>query len=203
MKTLVKICGIRNVDSAQAAVDAGADFIGLNFVPTSKRRVDILVAQQISKTVKGKVKRVGVFKNQPISDMKQIVESVGLDYIQLHGEEVPDVCSHIHIPVIKAFRLQPEFDVDQVKLAMKLYTISYFLLDRQVQGEGSMLSLEKAKQLGEEFPIFFGGGLTPENVASVVQKVKPSGVDVASGIETDGKEDNQKIIKFVQTAKQD
>lgn len=190
---LVKICGIRSLEAASVAYEAGADFIGLNFIPTSKRVIDLKKAKQIARTFKGKILLVGVFQDAPLGEVNEKIDQLKLDFVQLHGQETLEYTSLVRAKVIRAFRLLEQPLADP--------SISYYLLDRDTQGEGKMVNLEKAASLAKDFPIIFAGGLTPENVASVIAKVQPIGVDVASGVETKGEEDLVKIKKFVREAK--
>ncbi len=193
---LVKICGIRSVKAAKAAVEAGADLIGLNFIPSSTRLIDLKVAAQISQALKGQTGLVGVFQDAPLGEVNQRIDQLKLDFVQLHGRETPDYIAGVRTKVIKTCYLSDQSLVDQ----HGHWAISYYLLDRPKQGEGEMVDLEKAALLARSSPIIFAGGLTPENVAEVVRKVQPVGVDVASGIETKGVEDLAKIKKFIREA---
>lgn len=192
MSVKIKICGIRNLEAAITAVDAGADFLGFNFVPTSQRYIDPMFAQKIIKLVKGKVKIVGVFQNAKVSDVNDITSKLGLDFVQLHGKEDDDYISNVAVPVIKSFK------VDDVIHNTKA---AYILLDRVKQGEGKMVDLEKAAKLVSNFLLFYTGGLNPDNVAEVVKKVKPFAVDVAGGVEIKGIQDLEKIRLFIKNAK--
>lgn len=191
MSVSVKICGIRTVEAAKAALDAGADFIGFNFVHSSRRHVSVGKAKEIRRVVGGHGKVVGVFRDESIDAIHRVVQEVKLDFVQLHGNESPEFCKQVKIPVIKAFSLR----------AMKQYSVMYYMVDREVQGSGPMLDLERLVILAKELPLFVAGGLTPENVVEVVRVVRPFAVDVASGIETDGVEDTEKIKAFVERAK--
>jgi phosphoribosylanthranilate isomerase len=193
----VKICGIRSLETAIACVEFGADFIGLNFVPTSKRKISVEKALEISGKVKGKIKLVGVFMNQSLSEINQITKEVDLDYVQLHGEESSEFIKSINTKIIKAFSLQSNFDVDETLHGMKEFDVDYYLVDRKVQGKGHILNVEKVAMLAKELPIFAAGGLNPENVKDVIKDANPFAVDVAGGIETDGKEDIEKIRNFI------
>lgn len=199
---LVKICGIRTIESAQAAVSAGADLIGLIFIPESKRKITVEIAKEIADKVRNQVKIVGLFRNQPLEEVNRIIDQVGFDYIQLQGEEDPDYVDQVHCKVIKGFPLAANFDLEKTKQEMKSYKVDYFLLDRIVQGQGEMVDLAKAKELAKEFPLFFAGGLNPENVAEVIESVQPLGVDVASGVETNGQTDIEKVKLFTNRAKE-
>ena len=95
-------------------------------------------------------------------------------------------CQKVIRPVIKTFGLPADFSVEQTTRKMKKYDVKYYLIDREQPGVGETLSLERSAELAESFPIFFAGGLTPENVSDVVKKVKPFAVDVITGVKTDG-----------------
>lgn len=192
MSVKVKICGIRTIAAAKAAINAGADFSGFNFVPTSKRFIDPDKALKIIKVIKGKIKIVGVFQNERLEKVNQLVKDLQLDFVQLHGQENNDYINKVGLPAIKAVRID-----DKVNLETP-----YILIDRNEQGKGQMINLEKAAKLAVKFPIFLAGGLTPDNVAAVIKQVKPFAVDVAGGIETDGRQDLQKIKEFVKKAKE-
>ncbi len=193
MTVKIKICGIRSIEAAQAATENGADFLGFNFVPTSKRYISPADALKIISQIKGKIKIVGIFQDAEISYINDIVLKLGLDYVQLHGNEDNDYMNNISIPIIKS-----------VKLADQLQNIQarYFLLDRVKRGEEEMVDFDQAAKLAANFPIFYAGGLSPDNVGEVIEKVKPFAVDVASGIETDSMQDIQKIKKFIKNAKE-
>jgi phosphoribosylanthranilate isomerase len=193
MKVQVKICGVQDLKSAEAAVAAGADFLGFNFVPTSKRYIDPKDAKKIIKEIRGKTNVVGVFQNASSDAVNEVSELLDLDFVQLHGEEDEDYMKKIKKRIIKKYNLYSFTELNE--------NSKYVLLDREVQGEGKMLDLKKAAKISNVFSIFFSGGLTPENVADVVKKVKPFAVDVAGGVETNGKQDRKKIKQFVHNAK--
>lgn len=201
MRTQVKICGIRSLMAAQTAVYSGAKFLGFNFVPRSKRRISPEFAKQIIDQVKNQVQIVGVFQNQPLQEVKKIAEYLELDFIQLHGEEDADYAKEINIGIIKTLQLDADFDINKVVKSISGYKADYFLLDRAKQGQGKMLNAEKLSVLCKSYPIFVAGGLTPENIADVVRSAEPFGVDVASGIETGGVEDLEKIRLFTERVK--
>ncbi len=196
----VKICGIRSLEAAQAAIDAGADFLGFNFVRSSKRYIKPEIAKKIIHESRimnqesRQIRFVGVFQNQSVDRVNAISDLIGLDYVQLHGEEDDTYIMQMKKPVIKSISSEISYFVRNDK-------VEYFLIDRQVQGQGEMVNVEKAKEMSEKFKVFLAGGLTPDNVAAIVKEVRPFAVDVAGGIETDGKEDLEKIKKFVKNAK--
>lgn len=192
MKIKVKICGIRSIEAAKTAIDAGADFLGFNFVPNSRRYIDSSVAQNIINQIKGKIKVVGVFQNAESAYINELVLSLGLDFVQLHGSENSEYINQIKAPVIKSINI---YDQPQ-----ELRT-AFFLLDRVKQGEGKVADLKKGERLASKFRLFLAGGLTPDNVVELIRQIRPFAVDVAGGIETDGKEDLNKIKAFIKNAK--
>jgi phosphoribosylanthranilate isomerase len=193
----VKICGVRDLKSAEAAIAAGADFLGFNFVETSKRYIDPNDAKQIINELRimnheSRTKFVGVFQNQSVERVNEIAEQLDLDFVQLHGDEDTEYLQKITRPIIKKMNQEKE---------TMLHDSYFILLDRLVQGQGEMVSFERAKELAKQYQVFFSGGLTPENVLEVIEKVKPFAVDVAGGIETNGEQDVEKIKQFIANAK--
>lgn len=193
MNTKVKICGIRTIEAAEVAIEAGADFLGFNFVPTSKRYIDPKDAEKIIAEIEiSGVELVGVFQNEESGKVNKIATSLGLDYVQLHGDESNEYISKIDFPVIKSITLSDN---------PSLIKAEYFLLDREAR-VGDMVDLEKAAEMAKKIQIFFAGGLTPENVAEIIQTVQPYAVDVAGGIETDGVQDLEKIKSFIKNVRE-
>lgn len=190
--TKVKICGIKTLEVAQVAIDSGADYLGFNFISTSKRYIDPKDAKKIIEKVRDKIKIVGVFQDADIKKVKNIAKDLHLDYIQLHGQEDIDYLKKLHLPVIKT-----------IHSATKINDLpaSYFLLDRMQQGKGNMVNVKIAKQISVKYPLFLAGGLTPENVTNRVKKIKPFAVDVANGVETNSIKDIKKIKDFIKHAK--
>lgn len=188
----VKICGIRSTKAARAAIESGADFLGFNFVPSSKRYIDPILALEIINSIRGQIKIVGIFQDAKIAEVNKIVSDLKLDFVQLHGKENNEYINKVGMPVIKSITENDQ--PDKIKA-------DYFLLDRPNRGEGEMVDLEKASKLTTNLPIFIAGGLTPDNVASVVSQIRPFAVDVAGGIETNGRQDLEKIRLFVRNAK--
>lgn len=201
MNTKVKICGMQQMEDAEFAVAAGADFLGFIFVKDSKRATDKKTAKEIIEKVKGKISIVGVFKNNSLEEVNSLCEELEFDFVQLHGEESPEYCQKVIRPVIKSFSLPPNFSVSDTIEKMKRYDINYYLLDRLQPGIGELLSIKKSAEISKLFPLFFAGGLTPENISEIVEKVKPFAVDVISGVKTDGKFDFEKMEQFVINAK--
>jgi phosphoribosylanthranilate isomerase len=185
---------------AQAATAAGADFLGFNFVPTSRRRI---TPERATEIIHGLVRRpqiVGVFQDAPLETVNQTVRVVGLDFVQLHGDESPEYAAGVEAPVIKAVSVNGR-PVSELMDEMRRYEVPYFLLDRTVQGQGVMIDFDTARQLAEAFDVFVAGGLTPSNVRDIVRLTKPFAVDVAGGIERGGHPDSRLIADFVRLAR--
>ncbi len=211
--TKVKICGINNIQHAVAAVTAGADFIGMVFAE-SRRRVTPLQARAIVGAVKkanATVKTVGVFVNAPAEEVNRIAGQCGLDMVQLSGDEPWEYCIDIERPVIKAIHMRSESDSESHEDILEVEHIAdndnvyIILLDTKIVGQyggtGETFDWELAKSVSRRYPIIVAGGLTPDNVKTAIEKIKPWGVDVSSGIETDGIKDINKIKKFIYEAK--
>jgi phosphoribosylanthranilate isomerase len=199
METKVKICGITNPADAQAAVAAGADAIGLNFYEKSPRYLTLPQAAEISKQLQPFVMRVGLFVNAPEAFVLRAIGECGLTMLQFHGDEPPEFCTRFGLMSMKAFRMHgPETLAELPKYATDAYLLDAFS-STAFGGTGEKFNWDlavEAQKFGK--PIFLAGGLTPENVAGAVQKVRPFGVDVSSGVESaPGKKDHAKIKAFI------
>ncbi len=210
--TRIKICGIRDKANALAAVRAGADYIGLVFAP-SQRQVTPPSAREIASAVKKistTTRVVGVFVNAPVFQINEIADFCALDVVQLSGDESWEYCRKIANPVIKAVRIgQQSLDDLYIELstASKLLTGHRFitLLDSQVEGKyggtGESFNWDLAQQIARKFPVIIAGGLTPANVGQLVRDVQPWGVDVSTGVESNGLKDISKIRAFVKAVR--
>jgi phosphoribosylanthranilate isomerase len=199
MSTRVKICGITNLGDAQAAVEAGADALGFNFWKKSPRFLAVAPAAKISKQLPPFIMRVGVFVNAPAELVARAIGECGLSLLQFHGDEPPEFCTKFGLMSMKAFRIR---NAESLKELPKYPTEAWLLDGYSTGARGGTgkkfnwdLAIE-AQKFGR--PIFLAGGLTPENVAEAVRKVRPFGVDVSSGVESSpGKKDPSKIKAFV------
>ena len=210
--TRVKICGFRDKTRALAAVEAGADFIGLVFAP-SKRRVIPAKAREIAgavKTSSDTTKVVGVFVNAPASDVNKLADFCALDWVQLSGDESWEYCLEVVRPIIKAIRIDqqsPEELYAELSTGDKLLPPQRFitLLDSQVEGKyggtGESFDWHLAQRVAKKFPVIIAGGLDPKNVANLIETVRPWGVDVSSGVETRGAKDIAKIGTFIEAVR--
>jgi phosphoribosylanthranilate isomerase len=193
----IKICGVTDPDDAQAAIDAGADLIGLNFVPGSPRMLDLKMAAAISERVDGQVERVGVFRDAEDEEIIRVLRRVDLERVQFHGDETEEQVEAVDLPVIKALR---GADLE----AAEEYPGTMLLLDHPSEGGGSGVAWEwsDAGALIERgHDVIIAGGLAEENVGDAIGglgDLLPWGVDVASGVEGDGhRKDPAKIAAFI------
>lgn len=203
MSVKVKICGITNVEDAQAAVAAGADLLGFVFAEESPRCISIEQAVRIAQVLPPYILRVGLFVNAPEELVMHAMNACGLQLLQFHGEETADYCRQFGAMSMKAFRVKGPETIQ----ALTEFPTDAWLLDAFVPGQrgGSGHSFNwnlavEAVKLGR--PVFLAGGLTPDNVAEAVRTVQPYGVDVSSGVESaPGRKDHAKVQQFIQAAK--
>jgi len=194
-----KICGITRIEDALAAAEAGADAIGLVFYARSPRAVDVRQARSIIAALPPFVSTVGLFVDATRCEINEILDAVPLDLLQFHGDESPEQCEGYHRPYVKALRVRSS---DQVAQAVTTYRgASGLLLDAFVPGvpggtgERFDWSLIPA---GLTKPLILAGGLTPDNVASAVRRVRPYAVDVSGGVEAaKGIKDIDKVRAFI------
>ena len=196
-KIKVKICGITNWTDAQRAVNAGATLLGFNFYAKSPRYIAPAKARRIVRRLPKHVFAVGVFVNETYEKMLGIARSVGLDRLQLHGEEAPASIARLtrQLPVIKAVRASHSFRPADLA---KFKGASAILLDgfdrRRRGGTGKTFDWRLARRAKRYARIFLAGGLTPENVGDAIRTAAPYAVDVCSGVEAAlGKKDPERI----------
>lgn len=203
----VKICGVRTIEHAQAAVEAGADMLGLVFAP-SRRRIEPEHARQIVATIRASATRppsfVGLFVNEQSEHIVRTVEQCGLDAIQLSGDEDLEIIEHLpEVQIIKAVRLNGDAR-EQAWLSNGMERLT-LLVDAHVPGNyggtGVVADWKRAAELARHRRVLLAGGLNAANVRSAIQEVQPWGVDVSSGVETDGQKDSAKIRQFVMVAR--
>ncbi|HCN74837.1 phosphoribosylanthranilate isomerase [Pseudolactococcus plantarum] len=197
----IKICGLSTDEAVKTAVENGASHIGFVFAK-SKRQVTPEQARQLSKDVPKSVKKVGLFVNASLDEIAQTIKIAGLDMVQLHGDESIAFANQIAVPVIKAFGIKNGKLPSDIA-AFKNHVI---LLDAPpaqfAGGSGQQFEWEKvalSKLSGYQF--FVAGGLNPDNVSKAISFFQPTGVDVSSGVETDGKKDVKKISLFLENSK--
>lgn len=203
MSVKIKICGITSVTDGLAAVEAGADMIGLMFYERSPRQVSFATAMEISRALPPFIVKVGVFVDPSEDVVLRAIGDCGVSLLQFHGEETPGFCTQFGMMSMKAFRVR---DAESLT-ALPGYQTDAWLLDAfssdAYGGTGRKFNWDlatEAKLMGR--PIFLAGGLTPENVGEAVRQVQPFGVDVSSGVESaPGKKDPDRMRAFVQAAR--
>jgi phosphoribosylanthranilate isomerase len=214
----VKICGVRDLDTARALIEARPDAIGLNFYPRSSRLVALDDVAAIVAALPDAIEAVGVFVNAQPAAVASLVRQCGLRRVQFHGDEPPEQLAEFHrllpeVPLIRAWRrdargLGPLIAYLQQCSELGV-PISAVLLDASRPGDyggtGTVLPWSEVRQECETIvlpPVILAGGLTPENVAHAVRTVRPWGVDVASGVETaPGVKDVAAVARFIQQAR--
>ena len=222
----VKICGIRKLEDAQTAAGAGADFIGLVFVPGRPRQLEIGDAREITAGIKklgaGAPRVVGLFAGQPLDEVNRTIEECGLDLVQLCAQEPLDYCGNTQADVIKVVHVAGDIQIHQdgggagpaqqelvdLEELVDSYTRQGHIvtLDRLVDGipggTGQSFNWDVAGHLsGRGNSFMLAGGLTPETVAQAIATVHPWGVDVSTGVEVNGVKDPEKIRAFIRNAK--
>lgn len=196
----VKICGITDVATAVEVAKAGADAIGLVFAP-SRRQVTEEQARAIVQQLPPFITKVGVFVNESSDEVNRVARSCGLDVVQLHGQESPDYCRQMEKPVVKGVSVKNAESLT----AIKDYQVQAILLDtyhpEQAGGTGETFDWSLTTWLGTDTPVILAGGLGVDNVREALDRVQPYGVDVSSGVETNGSKDIQKIRDFISRVK--
>jgi phosphoribosylanthranilate isomerase len=211
--TRIKICGITEASQALAAAEAGADYLGLVFA-SSRRRVIPIKAAEIVKAVKGSAAFpavVGVFVNAPAADVNFIADACRLDWVQISGDESWEYCREIRKPLIRVmhvFSSSTGNDIrEEIEKGYRYFPEDrlIYLLDTRVQGAyggtGQAFDWQLAGEVSAQYPVIIAGGLTPENVGPLIEKARPWGVDVSSGVETGGQKDILKIREFIRKVK--
>jgi phosphoribosylanthranilate isomerase len=208
--TMVKICGITRLEDALVAADAGADWLGFVFYPVSKRYIQPKTCMQIVNELSRRnfeAVFVGVFVNEDLQNVQEIMAYCGLNLAQLHGEESEADLEVLKPRSYKAIRPKNQTDLDYL---LKRYSsperIPQVLVDTYHEslkgGSGRVGDWMLAREAARRYPILLAGGLTPENVKDAIQQVCPWGVDVSSGVESHaGIKDSSKIKAFVRNAK--
>ncbi len=200
MRTRVKICGITRVEDALAAVEAGADAIGLVFYAPSPRGVKINQAAEISNKIPAFVSVVGLFVDATPDFVREVLAEVSLDVLQFHGEETPEYCRQFDLPYMKAIRVKA--DTNLVQYALDFHDAKALLLDTYTEGmAGGTGHVFDWNLIPKDLPhtVVLAGGLNSENVTQAIKQVRPYAVDVSGGVElTKGIKSAEKIVAFIQ-----
>jgi len=211
--TKVKICGLSTVEDIMGAAEAGANFVGMVFAPSSRQVTPEKAAEMVEavRKLENPPPVVGVFVNTPADEVNRIAAECDLDLVQLSGDEDWQYCMEIEKPMIKVIHVSEEDSVEGVtaKIIEGYETTQgkdvTYLLDTRAGdaygGTGQSFSRHIAAGVAQDMPVIIAGGLDPENVAAMVGEVHPWGVDVSSGVETDGVKDITKIREFINEVK--
>jgi len=207
--TKIKICGIKTLDDALAAIDAGADYLGFNFYPKSPRYIEkeaCAIITSVLRTKHPRIKLIGVFVNSSVEEVKDILDVCSLNLAQLHGDETLEMVAAFNGKAFKAIRFSGETSAYPFLQSVPESALPALLVDASVKGvyggSGVTADWDGAAELAKKYPLLLAGGLTPENVAEAVGRVKPWGVDVASGVESaPGKKDPSKMVEFIKAVR--
>lgn len=208
-RPLVKICGMRNVEVAQAANDAGSDLIGFVFAP-SRRQVTAEQARDIVDGTTGSAVPVGLFVDDPVEEINATARAVGIQLLQLHWRENDADLQRFKLPYYLVRRTEPGATYDEV--APDLERVmglpippQWIMVDAyhpgQSGGTGLLADWELSARLAESFPLMLAGGLRPDNVEGAIEQVRPAHVDVSSGVEIEGEKSPERILEFVENAR--
>ena len=197
-KTQIKICGLTKPEQALSCVEMGADLIGLNCWNGSLRYIIPEIISEIVSELPESARTVGVFVNESPDSINNVMKQTGMNLVQLHGDETVETCEKLEFPWFKAFRLSPNFKMSLIKH----YNQETFLVDAYSKhhfgGSGQKIDIDLASKASGLGKMILAGGLTPENVEEAVEKVKPWGVDVCSGVESKpGIKDMRLVEKFI------
>ncbi len=199
MTTKIKICGLQNLEDVLDAIELGADYLGFVFDPNSEYFLDPDACQNILEEVPGQIQKVGVFADADVAQVQDVGVMLGLDLVQLDGQESPEYCSELARPVIKSFYPQNSGDLEKIKA----YSCDYLLIESSAQkaygSAGLIGNWDLVRDAGRQRPIFLSGHLDSDNVVMAIQAVRPFAVNVRAGVEREGrKKDYSKIQEFVQ-----
>lgn len=200
MRVRVKICGITRQEDAALAIELGADALGFVLWPASPRAINSDRARAIVEAVPKTVTRVGVFVDPLPEDVAWLVESLGLDVVQIHGREPADAYEWVGATIVKAVQLDTDQDVERAADLPEFVTPLVDASDRrQAGGTGRLADWRRAARLAARRPIMLAGGLVAANVAEAIRTVRPWAVDVASGVERyPGVKDPDRLARFFQ-----
>ena len=190
----IKICGLTRLQDIYAVNELKPDFIGFVFAPSSKRYLTYDAARALKEVLLPDIMAVGVFVDAPEKDVIALLNDEVIDMAQLHGSETNEYIAHIQEqtgkPVIQAFQIHDGGDIDAAKCSQA----NYILLD---SGSGSGETFNWSLVRDIDLPYFLAGGLSPENISTVLKSLTPYAVDVSSGVETCGVKDKDKMKLFI------
>lgn len=204
-RTRIKICGIRDVEAARAAVESGADALGFVFVKTSPRYIVPESAWEIVSVLPPLVSTVGVFADAPVDQFCDVEETCPTNFVQLHGRENESLVKRCGPNVIKGLKYDAATIADELKRWEALEEVEAVLVDGSDGGQGTGFDWPALAPLADAcaVPIILAGGLTPENVGAAIRAVRPFAVDVSSGVEREkGVKDPDLIEAFCEAVRE-
>lgn len=197
----IKLCGLTRPCDIEAVNELQPDYIGFVFAKKSRRYVSPEKAEELKAMLAPGIQAVGVFVNEEPEQIVSLLEAGTIDVVQLHGQEgereirrLRELTDHL---LIQAFRIDTEQDVERANAS----TADYVLLDSGAGGTGTVFDWDLLQAIRR--PYFLAGGLDTENLGTVKAKLNPYGIDVSSGIETDGYKDKEKMTAFVAAARKE
>lgn len=199
----VKVCGVTTPDDARMCVDAGVDWLGINFVPSSLRVVDRRAASEIMAAVRAPVTWVAVVADQGVDFARARLDEDGFDWVQLHGSEPPHELDALQPRAYRAVGIATTADVNAASAtAGEVLLVDAKTADGRTGGTGTSFDWTLVRPLSGSRRVLLAGGLTPENVARAVAEARPWGVDVASGVESEPRrKDPARVSAFVAAAR--
>lgn len=198
--TWIKICGVTLPEDIELVHAAGADAVGLNFIARSKRRIDSRVGQRLATLARGKLERVGIVEDLDEASIRELIDFVGLDAVQLHGDESDDLVQRLGALAYKAVGIGSAADVRRAQAVPGHRVLVDARVGASVGGTGTRFDWSLVRDLCRSRPIIVAGGLDPDNVADAIVELRPHGIDVASGVEVDacpGRKDENLVRRFV------
>ena len=214
--TKLKICGLHDADNAVVAAESGADFLGFVFVPGARRQLSIEQAQSTVQDYRrrrgeGGPQLVGLFADQPLEEVGEVVGQCGLDLVQLCGTEPVEYWRALSVPIIKQVKVRDDGASEKavaetVRRVDEIVSEGHIAtLDRHEAGvsggTGKTFDWRIAGEVARQHDFMLAGGLNSDNVAQAIDAASPTGVDVSSGVETDGVKDPQKIVAFAEAVR--
>jgi len=203
MATKLKVCGITDLADARYLAGEGVDYLGFIQHEDSPRYITPSLVGDMLDWLYGP-ESVGVFVNKTAEEVNAVADEAGFDYVQLHGEESPETCATIEVPIIKAIRVRHDASSDHLRAMMQRYEdeVQYFLLDTHNSsvwgGTGESFNWRLARELSSDYSIFLAGGIDAENVERAVQTMRPYAIDLSSGLEdAPGEKSFEKIDAFL------
>ena len=192
----IKICGITNTEDALAAESFGADAVGFIFYKKSKRYVSPKKAEHIIKTLSPFTTKVGVFVDETFEIINNISNQTGINVVQLHGDENPDIMKSISLPVIKAFRVDDNFDYNKLNQYQECSILLDAYSENDYGGTSNKFNWEKIP-FEIKNKIILAGGISSDNIDFIYKNINPASVDLSSSLEiTPGRKDKKKMEKF-------